>query len=404
MKTRHPVRPDTALTERKDGAVADTNYDVHYDVFLICTVLSHTHSPGEALILTHSDAGYCVAKQKFSGFEWEAKPTIHKDHVAITLWCNPEVETDSWRCAALITVYSCSSVDNGTTLLYRCSHIFHNEYRSTSIIIPRFELYNNGSLGILSTSREAAMTGLKFTKPTEFNNTCIAFKNSDMRVFVNKEYLMMNSQKFATLFTPERAESPASNLDKSESGDDFDILSSRASMPEQPLRDDSVLDVNLLSSHGDGVPSPAVCEERVFLLEDVNIKDFIAFLETIYPPFHNITGENVESVLPTAFRFDVEHILKKCENYLRTEDARKSFGLFQRLVFATTYKMGSLQNDCLTLLQNSRDVLLLLDDPRVKNASPDLRYLLLETLHKRFRSEAGTSPSEADGASTTSNF
>ncbi|CAJ0593185.1 unnamed protein product [Cylicocyclus nassatus] len=229
---------------------------------------------------------------------------------------------------------------------------------------------------------EAAIPDSEFTKPTEFNNTCIAFKNSDMRVFVNKEYLMMNSQKFATLFTPERAESPASNLDRSESGDDFDIPSSRASMPEQPSRDDSVLNVNLFSSHDDGVPSPAVCEERVFLLEDVNIKDFIAFLETIYPPFHNITGENVESVLPTAFRFDVEHILKKCENYLRTEDARKSFDLLQRLVFATTYKMGSLQNDCLALLQNSFDVLLLLDDPRVRSRNI---------------------PSEANGASTTSN-
>ncbi|CAJ0593212.1 unnamed protein product [Cylicocyclus nassatus] len=350
--------------------------------------------PGEALILTYSEAGYSAAKQNFCGFEWEAKPTIHEDHVAITLWCNPEVESHSWRCAALITVYSCADVDDETTLLYRSSHIFHNECRSTSIITPCVELDNDGTLGILNTSGVAAMPESNFTKPSEFSNACIAFKNSDMRVFVNKEYLLINSRKFATLFTPERSGSAASN-DKSESGDDFDVLSSRASVPGQSLEDDSGLNT-LLSSQ-------AVChEEGVFLLEDINIKDFITFLETIYPPFNDITGENVESVLPTAFRFDVEHIVKKCEIYLGSEDARKLFDLLQRLVFATTYKMDSLQEDSLASLQNARDVLSLLDDPRLQNVSSDLRSLLLETLLERFRSEAWTVTAEADGASTAS--
>ncbi|CAJ0593221.1 unnamed protein product [Cylicocyclus nassatus] len=359
---------------------------------------------GEAL-LTYSDAGYCVAKQKFCGFEWEFKPTVNEDHVSITLWCNPEVESDSWRCATLITVYGCAGVDGESTLLYRSSHIFHNEFRSTSIIIPRVELDNDGTLGILNTSgcsREAAMPDSKFTKPSEFSNACIAFKNSDMRVFVNKEYLLINSRKFATLFTPERPGSAASNLDKSETGDDFDVLSSRASVPGQSLEDDSGPNT-LLSSRGGDVPTVVCHEEGVFLLEDINIKDFITFLGTIYPPFNDITGENVESVLPTAFRFDVEHIVKKCEIYLGSEDARKLFDLFQRLVFATTYNMSSLQKDSLALLQNARDVLSLLDDPRLQNVSSDLRSILLETLLERFRSEARTT-SEADEASTASDF
>ncbi|CAJ0593219.1 unnamed protein product [Cylicocyclus nassatus] len=190
---------------------------------------------GEALILTYSDAGYCEAKQKFCGFEWEAKPTVHEDHVSITLWCSPEVESDSWRCAALITVYGCVGIDGESTLLYRSSHIFHNECRSTSIITPPVELDNDGTLGILSTTGEAAMPDSNFTKPSEFSNACIAFKNSDMRVFVNKEFI------------PERSTSAASNLDKSDSGDDFDVLSSRAGVRGQSLEDDSGLNT-LLSS------------------------------------------------------------------------------------------------------------------------------------------------------------
>ncbi|VDN24079.1 unnamed protein product, partial [Cylicostephanus goldi] len=183
------------------------------------------------------------------------------------------------------------------------------------------------------------------------------------------------------------------------------VMLTQASVPEQSLGD-SGLNIDLLSSHGDGVPSTAVChEDGVYLLEDVNIKDFITFLETIYPPFKDITGENVESVLPTAFLFNVEHIVKKCEVYLGNEGAKKSFDLLQRLVLATTYKLSSLQKDSLASLQNAHDVLSLLDDPRLQSASPDLRSLLLETLLERFRSEAKTAAtSEADTASTKSDF
>ncbi|VDM71213.1 unnamed protein product, partial [Strongylus vulgaris] len=104
-----------------------------------------------------------------------------------------------------------------------------------------------------------------------------------------------------------------------------------------------------------------------------------------------------------AHRFGVEHIVWKCELYLKTKESEQSFDLFQKLVFATKYKMASLETDCLAELRTANDVRLLLDDPRLEQAPKELRPLLLETLLQRFKSDTAT-PKDLDTSRAAQNF
>ncbi|CAJ0593184.1 unnamed protein product [Cylicocyclus nassatus] len=358
----------------------------------------------ESLVLTQSDAGYIDAKKKFCGFEWEAEATADVDYVTITLWCNRGVEASLWTCTANVSIHNFLGINGDNTMIEQFIHKFHSKDRSKSITFSRCELENDIILTLrnlrdITGYRDALMFELDFTKPSESNNVCIVFEDEDKRVYVNREYLSINSRKFATMFPPNREELSASESD----GDDFDVLSMQADAVDESsgVRED--LDVNPLSS-GDIVPRPTSAanvhrKNGVYLLRDVISDDFITLLRAIYPPFCEVTGANLGCLLSLASQFGVEHIIWKCELYLRTDDGRQCFDLYRRLFMAVKYRMASVESDCMAALQSADDVRSLLEDPRMESAPRRMRPLLLETLLQRLKTEA--SPAAPKVSATT---
>ncbi|CAJ0593211.1 unnamed protein product [Cylicocyclus nassatus] len=340
-----------------------------------------------SVVLVMSDTGYNVVKRNFCAFEWQTEVKDSKDHADIILSCNRGVEGSSWQCTADITVHIPG--------VSKVVSAFHSKHRSTAIAVPRTELGNDIKVTIglqdVSGYRDVAMFEHDFTRSSELTNACITFENSDTRVYVIREYLLLNSRRFATLLTrmvPSRENTPVFTSSKSECSD-LDVLSSRTTLTDPLCTEDDEV-ANIMSLQDDDVTtSPStVCQEyEIYLLKGVSSGDFITLLKAIHPPFAEVTNENVESLLATAFRLGVEHIIWKCETFLRTEGARRSFDVFGRLVFAITYKMSALENDCLAALQSVNDVRTMLMDSRMESAPQELRTLLLETLFQRLNSE-----------------
>ncbi|CAJ0593222.1 unnamed protein product [Cylicocyclus nassatus] len=357
----------------------------------------------DSVVLVMADKGYAVVKRNFCGFEWQTEVKDSKDHAEIILSCNRGVEGSSWQCTADITVHIPG--------VSKVVSAFHSKHRSTAIAVPRTELGNDIKITIglqdVSGYRDVAMFEHDFTRASELTNACITFENSDTRVYVirevrNSQYLQLGSminsfsifcstRRFATLLTrmvPSRESTPVFTSSKSECSD-LDVLSSRTTLTDPLCTEDGEV-ANIMSLQDDDVttsPSTVCQEDGIYLLRGVSAGDFITLLKAIHPPFAEVTNENVESLLATAFRLGVEHIIWKCETFLRTEGARRSFDVFGRFVFAITYKMSALENDCLAALQSVNDVRTMLTDSRMESAPQELRTLLLETLFQRLNSE-----------------
>ncbi|CAJ0593258.1 unnamed protein product [Cylicocyclus nassatus] len=356
-----------------------------------------------SVVLPMTDTDYAVVERSLCGFEWQIEVKDDKEHANIILSCNRGVEGSSWQCTAVVTVHIPG--------ISKVVSTFHSKQRSTAIAVPRTELGNPIKITIglqdVSGCRDVAMFEHDFTKPSELTNACITFENSDTRVYVIREYLLFNSRRFATLLermVPPREYTPVSTSYRSPCSE-FDVLSSQTTLNDPALCTEDVENANSTSPQEIDVttlPSTVYQEDGIYLLRGVNAEDFITFLKAIHPPFAEVTDENVENLLSTAFRLGVEHIVWKCETFLRAEGARRSFDVFSRLVFAITYKMSALENDCLVALHSVNDVRIMLMDSRMESAPQELRILLLEILFQRLSSETCPASLKADTVSAAS--
>ncbi|ETN83970.1 hypothetical protein NECAME_07124 [Necator americanus] len=363
------------------------------------------------LVLTLSTSDiYNVAKKKICGFEWQAEAMVDEEFLDIFLWCNREVEGNLWRCNARVTIIALG-VNGASDAVRKQVTTFHTSNRSMKYTIRnelsmgdieiRLELYD------ISGYRDYSMFTIDFTKPSPLTDLCIGFQDSDVRVYVNTQYLSIHSAKFAHLFVrikPGCAEKPFPTTEnKSEFGtcSDYDVLSMKSEGETVKLDSDEEMfrartqDVDnmcfLLPSDDAAGSSPATgLEGNVLILKDVGPGEFLVLLKAIYPPFAAITKENLQPLLAMSFRFGVEHMLWKGERYLMTKEAQQSFDVFERLEFATLFNMAALQSDCLSKLLTANDVRQVLDDPRIECAPKQVRSVLLEALLQRFRADSVT--------------
>ncbi|KAK6742371.1 hypothetical protein RB195_009939 [Necator americanus] len=157
------------------------------------------------LVLTLSTSDiYNLAKKKICGFEWQAEAMIDEQFLDIFLWCNHEVEGNLWRCNARVTIISLG-VNGASDAIRKQVTTFHtsNRFMTSTIlrnelsmgdILIRLELYD------IFGYRDFVMFTIDFTKPSPLTDLNVGFQNSDVRVYVNTQYLSIHSAKFAHLF------------------------------------------------------------------------------------------------------------------------------------------------------------------------------------------------------------
>ncbi|VDL72531.1 unnamed protein product [Nippostrongylus brasiliensis] len=136
--------------------------------------------------------------------------------------------------------------------------------------------------------------------------------------------------------------------------------------------------VMLLSPSTAGGAEPQLCG-----VEDVDFEEFRILLEAIYPPGCEIDEGTLRPLLHLSHKFSIDHVVRRCELYLKSAEGSSCFDLFTRLEIATAYKLADLQEECLRMLTSASSVRDLLDDPRLENASSDIRTILLEAFLRR---------------------
>ncbi|KAK6765346.1 hypothetical protein RB195_025319 [Necator americanus] len=175
----------------------------------------------------------------------QAEAMIDEEFLDIFLWCNMEVEGNLRRCNARVTIISLGV--NGasdairkqvtkfhTSNRFMTSTILRNELSMSDILI-RLELYD------IFGYRDFVMFTIDFTKPSPLTDLNVGFQNSDVRVYVNTQYLSIHSAKFAHLFVrikPGCAERLCPTTEnKSEFGtcSDYDVLSMQSDEAEVKL-------------------------------------------------------------------------------------------------------------------------------------------------------------------------
>ncbi|KAK6742059.1 hypothetical protein RB195_009745 [Necator americanus] len=204
------------------------------------------------LVLTLSTSDiYNLAKKKICGFEWQAEAMIDEEFLDIFLWCNHEVEGNLWRCNARVTIISLG-VNGASDAIRKQFTTFHtsNRFMTSTIlrnelsmgdILIRLELYD------IFGYRNFVMFTIDFTKPSPLTDLNVGFQNSDVRVYVNTQYLSIHSAKFAHLFVrikPGCAERLCPTTEnKSEFGtcSDYDVLSMQSDEAEVKLYSDKKL-------------------------------------------------------------------------------------------------------------------------------------------------------------------
>ncbi|VDM79531.1 unnamed protein product, partial [Strongylus vulgaris] len=188
----------------------------------------------------------------------EAEAAISETSVDFILWCNRRVEGNLWRCTATVTVHT-SGVNDPDGANHKVVNIFHKNNRSTTFSTPKFDSNNieiRFELQDISgyRSRDPAIFEMDFSKPSEMANVCIAFENTEKRLYVNKEYLSIHSRVFANLLANRdvgRVVSPYFSTENSECGDDFDVLNVGAALLDRTLEEeDERADFAHFYSHG----------------------------------------------------------------------------------------------------------------------------------------------------------
>ncbi|EYB87853.1 hypothetical protein Y032_0256g369 [Ancylostoma ceylanicum] len=360
------------------------------------------------LSLSTSD-GYNVARRKFCGFIWQAEAAITNDLLNIILTCNDNVECSLWRCTAMVTINTKNA--NGTNAaVCKVVNTFHKNNRSATFTIPRPEMSASAveikfELSDVSGYRDPLMFVTDFSKPSAFSDLCIGFEDDNTRIYVNTQYLSIHSQKFAHLFAQLRNDQekdvhntePHSDI---EDNSDFDVLSVGSDitatnvMDEEALSKEMPLDGRFSFQRGDDDSEFTINDDGVFVLKNANAKEFLMLLNAIYPPITDVTKENVLTLLKMCYRFGVEHIIMKCEQYLMCEEGQQLFDCFEMLELSTMYRMAALQTETLSKLRTANDVRNLLEDPRMENAHKEVRPVLLELLLQRFKSDSASQRDE----------
>ncbi|KAK6742372.1 hypothetical protein RB195_009939 [Necator americanus] len=327
----------------------------------------------------------------------QAEAMIDEQFLDIFLWCNHEVEGNLWRCNARVTIISLG-VNGASDAIRKQVTTFHtsNRFMTSTIlrnelsmgdILIRLELYD------IFGYRDFVMFTIDFTKPSPLTDLNVGFQNSDVRVYVNTQYLSIHSAKFAHLFVrikPGCAERlcPATE-NKSEFGtcSDYDVLSLLglpAEIGEASVQQGYELDRNrcfyqqtssataYATAQGDNAAesSPATgLEGNVLILKASPHESEVVQISG---------GVFVYGIVDYG-----QHMLWKGERYLMTEEAQLSFNVFQSLEFATLFNMAALQSDCLSKLLTDNDVRQMLDGPSIECAHKQVRSVLLEALLRR---------------------
>ncbi|KAK6037682.1 hypothetical protein COOONC_24814, partial [Cooperia oncophora] len=207
------------------------------------------------------------------------------------------------------------------------------------------------------------------------------------------QYLSVHSPYFAQrLATPTTRQNSASLADHTSEVDDmsdYDVMSLKSDLTAgavKTIRSQTFSSNNILLNAGNDGSSDA--GDGIFTLDDVELEDFLVFLNAIYPPGITITKETLPPLISTSYQFGVDHILWRCEDYLLSDKGLSEFDLITRLEYASLYKMATLQADCLKKLPSAQSVREVLEDPRMENALGDVRSLLLETLLQRLKTDS----------------
>lgn len=330
-----------------------------------------------------------TAKQKTCGMEWEAEAVLTEYALEISMWCNRHVEGDIWCCFALVGVLSSDGIDllgyNGCEWLF-----FNGCTRQHSFSIPRSHI-GGSQQGITITYKIRDVIGYRepeafaadFFNPSALSDLCVTFRNTGRRLYVNSQFLSIHSTYFAGLFTKAKQGQGRCELNEydhpgtPDSMSDFDVVTAKS--------DDTAVSGNSeVYSRQMDVECMSQNDYPVFILENVDIEDFLVFLRTVYPPNMKISEKTVPALLSASYNLGADHILRDCEEYLLSEKGVSSFDLLTRLEFATLYKMASLQTDCLRRLRTARCVSRALHDPRMETLPKEIRSILLKTLLQRF--------------------
>ncbi|KAK6049669.1 hypothetical protein COOONC_12826, partial [Cooperia oncophora] len=213
----------------------------------------------------------------------EAEATLYESTLEITLWNNREVEGNVWLCEAHVALaIPCTETSVSTMHGERIREAFVR-FRSCNrkhlFVIPRSEIPSNQQKFEVSIEirkivgyRWKSMFTTDFSKPSILSDLCIAFPNTSRKLYVNSQYLSVHSPYFAQrLATPTTRQNSASLADHTSEVDDM-----------------SDYDVMSLKFQGNDGSSDA--GDGIFTLDDVELEDFLVFLNAIYPPGITITS------------------------------------------------------------------------------------------------------------------
>ncbi|VDO69457.1 unnamed protein product [Heligmosomoides polygyrus] len=246
-----------------------------------------------------------TAKQKTCGMEWEAEAVLTEYALEISMWCNRHVEGDIWCCFALVGVLSSDGIDllgyNGCEWLF-----FNGCTRQHSFSIPRSHI-GGSQQGITITYKIRDVIGYRepeafaadFFNPSALSDLCVTFRNTGRRLYVNSQFLSIHSTYFAGLFTKAKQGQGRCELNEydhpgtPDSMSDFDVVTAKS--------DDTAVSGNSeVYSRQMDVECMSQNDYPVFILENVDIEDFLVFLRTVYPPNMKISAAKSATEVPVG--------------------------------------------------------------------------------------------------------
>ncbi|GMR35165.1 hypothetical protein PMAYCL1PPCAC_05360 [Pristionchus mayeri] len=161
-----------------------------------------------------------------------------------------------------------------------------------------------------------------FAAPTQFSNFVLIVEGK--KLHVNKEYLSMHSPVFAGMFSGEFA----------------------------------------------------VNEEEVEI-KDIVYEEFVEFLNVIHPSLSPITASNVKYVLRYAAQFQMEGVMDKAEEFLKSA---RNVNTARKLLFAYMYHLDSLKQHCLDSFRSVEDIFALQNHLEYPILTEPIKLLLFDKL------------------------
>ncbi|WKX89578.1 hypothetical protein Q1695_008887 [Nippostrongylus brasiliensis] len=342
-----------------------------------------------------TDHSNTIRRMKW-GMEWEAEVTACSITLEVSLWCNRRAESNVWLCEARVSI---SSSDGNT--LREALVKYHSRNRKHTFVLNRSEAEHEVVLKFEICNvigyREPELYRADFTKPSVTSDVCFSFRDTERRLYANSQFLSIHSPYFAQRFAKLLSNNHGNvlccaNDYQSEHFTDLEVISNGSTGTAQSHSEvekcfgDAVEFIRIDKSPSEVFKSPSTAggaELQLCDLEDVDFEEFRILLEAIYPPGCEIDEGTLRPLLHLSHKFSIDHVVRRCELYLKSEQGSSCFDLFTRLELATAYKLADLQEKCLRMLTSASSVRDLLDDPRLENASSDIRTILLEAFLRR---------------------